>query len=374
MEQNLNSNPIEGKTPTELVNVLFRDWLSRTSRVLVDNVGSKMALEMVKPYSLHAGMAMVLNIKNETGAGDGYQTPGYAGHFGCTCIGINLRTEIRESGTYSIASSCGIANPIPELCVNHVVQMFTGFCDITAPDYEPILLSSLAKQDRVCEWVVKHKDVPVEQVMNEKVIAECLPPPLTKEIQSLWEFSYYSEWWMLWLKALIEYMGAEEAVASVKEGIQESASSFLENAMVDVGSSTADTHRIATVLNLIDEGMHREGIMEELSPGLSAKRITACPFNDAPEAICHLHEIFNKSICRALDPLAEFAYDRMMTNGDKTCHWTIRKKGEPSKEKSKEEASDDPAKMLAIRLVKGEISEEEFDRKMALLKKHSIVK
>jgi len=373
MEQNLNSYHINGKTPAELVNVLFRDWLSRISRVLVDNVGSRMALEMVKPYSIHAGMAMILNIKNETGVVNGYRAPGYAGHFGCTCIGIDLRTEIRESGTHSVVSSCGIANPIPELCVNHVVQMFTGFCNIAAPDYEPVLLSSLAKKDRICEWVVKHKHIPVEQVLNEKVIAECLPPPLTKETQSLWEFSYYSEWCILWLNALIEYMGAEEAVASVKNGIQESALSFLENVKVDGCSSLEDTHRMAMVLNLIDEGMHRDGEIEEISQDLIVKRITVCPFTDAPESFCRLHEVFNNSICRALNPQVEFSYDRMMTKGDKTCHWTIRRKDEDAKEKAKEEApSDDPVKMLTTMYIKGEITEEEFRKKMAVLKEFKL--
>jgi hypothetical protein len=65
----------------------------------------------------------------------------------------------------------------------------------------------------------------------------------------------------------------------------------------------------------------------------------------------------------------------MMTKGDKTCHWTIRKKGETTKEKGKEEAlSDDLVRRLAQKLIDGEVTEEEFDRKMTLLKKHNVVK
>jgi uncharacterized membrane protein len=63
----------------------------------------------------------------------------------------------------------------------------------------------------------------------------------------------------------------------------------------------------------------------------------------------------------------------MMTKGDKTCHWTIRKKGEAAKEKIKEESpSDDPVKMLTTMYIKGEITEEEFRKKMAVLKEFKL--
>jgi len=65
----------------------------------------------------------------------------------------------------------------------------------------------------------------------------------------------------------------------------------------------------------------------------------------------------------------------MMTKGDKTCHWAIRKKGEVAKEKSKEEiTSEDPAKRLAMRFANGEISLEEFEKNIASLKKHGMIK
>jgi len=76
-----------------------------------------------------------------------------------------------------------------------------------------------------------------------------------------------------------------------------------------------------------------------------------------------------------MNPEYEFAFDRMMSKGDSTCHWAVRKKGEPEKEKPKEETpSDDSAKMLAMRFAKGEITHEEFDKSMELLRKHKVVK
>jgi hypothetical protein len=61
------------------------------------------------------------------------------------------------------------------------------------------------------------------------------------------------------------------------------------------------------------------------------------------------------------------------SKGDSTCHWVVRKKGESAKEKPMEtKTSDDPAKILAIRYAKGEITKEEYEEKMAIIKKHYI--
>jgi uncharacterized membrane protein len=65
----------------------------------------------------------------------------------------------------------------------------------------------------------------------------------------------------------------------------------------------------------------------------------------------------------------------MMTKGDKTCHWTISKKGEAAREKAKDEATtDDPVKTLTMRFARGEITEEELERKLAHLRKLGLVK
>jgi hypothetical protein len=99
------------------------------------------------------------------------------------------------------------------------------------------------------------------------------------------------------------------------------------------------------------------------------RTIEECPFKDAPAQVCSQLEAFFNGICEAIDPSYEFAYDRMMTKGDKTCHWMIRKKGEAEKMKVKgEAASDDPVKRLTNMFIEGDITEEEFRKKLAVLK------
>ena len=62
----------------------------------------------------------------------------------------------------------------------------------------------------------------------------------------------------------------------------------------------------------------------------------------------------------------------MMTKGDETCHWVVRKKGTFKNEKTKEE--DEAIRTLRLRFASGEISTEDFERKMILLKKYDVEK
>jgi hypothetical protein len=78
---------------------------------------------------------------------------------------------------------------------------------------------------------------------------------------------------------------------------------------------------------------------------------------------------------QSIDPDLRFSYNSMMTRGDKVCRWTISKKAEPLKKAATEEESpDDPLKRLTIKFIDGEITEEEFDKRLAHLKKHGIVR
>jgi hypothetical protein len=101
--------------------------------------------------------------------------------------------------------------------------------------------------------------------------------------------------------------------------------------------------------------------------------VRVCPFSNAPPEICHQYHQFVSDTLSVLEIPYELVGDSLMTNGDKSCHWTIRKKGQTAQPKS-EAGLDDPIRRLTNKFIDGEITEEEFDKKMAHLRKHGIVK
>lgn len=101
------------------------------------------------------------------------------------------------------------------------------------------------------------------------------------------------------------------------------------------------------------------------------KRITACPYRNAPpEACCQFQSFFN-GVCNAIDPNYEFVYDRMMTKGEEHCHCNIRRRdflANGNKKVDHEDRSSDPISVLKMRFAKGEISKEEYVEMRRLLK------
>lgn len=117
--------------------------------------------------------------------------------------------------------------------------------------------------------------------------------------------------------------------------------------------------------------MQGELNVEIEAEGLNGK-VTICPFQDAPLSACREFELVMNGVCEVICPDYEFAYNCMMTKGDKDCTWSLTRKNiEKSSEKARaQDNPDDPAKVLSLRLAKGEISEEEYERKMQLILKH----
>jgi hypothetical protein len=56
-----------------------------------------------------------------------------------------------------------------------------------------------------------------------------------------------------------------------------------------------------------------------------------------------------------LNPSYEFSYDRLMTKGDKFCHWKIRRTtpGLPTNQET-------PLEILKMRYARGEITKEQY--------------
>ena len=132
--------------------------------------------------------------------------------------------------------------------------------------------------------------------------------------------------------------------------------------------------RITSRINLCDKALHMETSSPTSDVNVVERTIVDCAFKEAPVAVCQQFEAFCNGICEAIDPSYEFAYDRMMTKGDKTCHWTIKKKGEVKEKEKGEVAADDPARILAIRYAKGEIAKEELQERMNNLKELGLVR
>jgi hypothetical protein len=204
-------------------------------------------------------------------------------------------------------------------------------------------------------------------------IEKMVKDPLDDNTRKYLAIAYVGEFWAMATRAILDSPLKEEAMKSLFHRLQLLGSSI----GLQIKRGTSDGSSIKTInrtVQLISD-LHRRTSQMNINGNLIECTISDCPFaGTGVMDICLQYQAFFNGICEAIDPCYEFAYDRMMTKGDKTCHWTIRKKGDAANEKAKEVPLDDPIKMLTTMYIKGEITEEELEKKVAHLRKLGLVK
>jgi hypothetical protein len=348
---------------------MLREITLIVARNLVEKAGSKRAIEILTPYMANAGAAMSINLGHfQSGGLNAPHSVAIIGRWANEILHINTRTELTTRGAIGHFISCPFNDPPIEMCMAHIALGPKGMCDNVAPDFEVTYTKLLSEGDDECIWVCKRKNDSLEQALSADLVAEGLNPYIPEDVMRALEARVLVEWLDIFLRATIDHSGKDEAMtsiiplmrdygASVSEALEKISESLKDEGQ---GSAASIIRTCAATFSL------------EMGAGSSSSEgeVKECPFSNLLPEICSLYEELVSGACQAIDQNSVIVFNTMMTKGDKTCHWTIRKKGKPSKEKTEEAPTDDPFKRLANKLIDGQITEEEFARKMALLKEH----
>jgi len=280
--------------------------------------------------------------------------------------GGSVSVEVRDDGRYLVIEDCQTRGQSKAACKCFCAIAARSFWRELDPESEIDWVDSKANGDPSCRIAIKRKGVPNPVSAVMWVVRDC-DAPLSKEDWDFWGRATAGENWAIVTRALVDRMGDEKAVALMDPYMRQSGLAFgLRWAQSSKLSGSEDWILAAVYAVQESFGMKLSGTRENEG---QLNEVTACPFSGSSPVICHQLEAFFNGICEAIDPEYEFAYDRMMSKGDKTCHWTISKKGGLATQQSKDEAAaDDPIKRLTNKYIDGEITEEDFRKKLAVLK------
>jgi hypothetical protein len=70
----------------------------------------------------------------------------------------------------------------------------------------------------------------------------------------------------------------------------------------------------------------RIGTPAKLNGSILEKEITECPCKGSPIEVCKQLESLSNGICEAINPDYFLELDRRMSEGERFCHWAVRKK------------------------------------------------
>jgi hypothetical protein len=241
------------------------------------------------------------------------------------------------------------------------------------PDVEFVFTHHLPNGDGRCRFIVRKKGQ--EGSLDDlgplvKVIPRI---ELTEE-----ERLYLGDQTMMFV--IIHFLSAardlgvgEELLASLEpelKAIGKRVALFLEN---ELSGGLEGKEGALSAISICQRSMMMSGEgIEPIDADAYSGKVTVCPFQDAPALACREFELVMRGVCEVIYPGYEFAYDRIMTKGDEYCTWTLRKKAEVLSENKvvQPREEDEPMKVLSLRLARGEISEEEYERKVELILKH----
>ncbi|HTY48015.1 MAG TPA: hypothetical protein VMB46_10180 [Methanomassiliicoccales archaeon] len=349
---------------------LLREWWLTTTQAFVDNAGSEVALKHLYPYWKIIGMV---------GADRYYDSER---HFEnnlkdavlCTIYYPNMIHEaelvakVGHQEALVRIEGCATGGACREACICYC-QYAGGNCFEEMVRREGLpsglewnLTRSLSFGDGSCEFRVKNGETFDSEPLDD--ISTC---QFSAKERLFWQLAGYGEFWVVSAKAFSDWAGPEKAMDVLGHYMRMSGLSIGGRLAKKIGESSSNQETLTNIVSMICRAHQKSSNLEENGVG-TVQEICKCPFSDSPKEICEQYQTFFNGICEAIDPSYEFKYDRMMTKGDGTCHWTIKKKGaRAEKGLSPSTDQDEMMKKLKWRLTNGEITPEQFRQLRDLL-------
>jgi hypothetical protein len=239
-------------------------------------------------------------------------------------------------------------------------------CEESNPELALDLEECLSKGDDRCLWVIERKD---EAAVTEKPIPyqRLGIPSGSVETMDYYAQGGAGEFFSQSTASLVSSIGAEKALTLLKKNATRFGEEF--GTYLVMKDKKTGPKAAMDVLQFIDSLFQIKGDLTHHNDHHIECNILACPFRDSPIECCQQMEAFKIAVMRTISPDAEIAYHE--ERGEKECKWSLKIKGKNEEFHPKNESvKDGPVERLMNKMVDGEISEEEFERKMALLKKH----
>jgi hypothetical protein len=365
MEQN---QPLEltEEVKRELSVGLLREWWVTASQALEDKVGVEEALILLrKGFSHHgaAGSQIAANFLSMDPCDP--LTFAYSDVMAKRSgTGGSVSVEIRGDGRYLVIEDCRTGGESRVACKCFCAIAAELFWKEMDPEIEIDWLNSKANGDLSCRVAIKRRGAPPPVGEVLKVVRD-MDVPLSEEDWEFFSKATVGENWAIVIRALADRLGDQGTIDLMEPYMRNSGLAF--SLKWSQGSRLACVQdrilaAVVTVHESFDMKLPAAGESEELG-----SIVTECPFSGSSSLICHQFEAFFNGICEAIDPSYEFAYDRMMTKGDKTCHWTIRKKDDRNKSLMESASATDPIAILKLRYAKGEITDDQYDKMLGRL-------
>ena len=346
-------------------------------RSLIDAAGPDRTVALNRPYWHHAGNAAGIILKNSMGLKErdpGSVISAFAFVFHVTRMKYEVFEILGTDWKEIHMLSCPFETAPPEFCQLLDGPIANGMIEAFDLNQKVVVYQRKTQGAPFCVMrIVQEGSSQKRPEGQERVTAWPQATGISREEADSWVVQYIAEHWVMITRAMMDFEGSEAALRTQLMSMKGLGLSLGLRFQGPSPRHEGEVERIAPLLEFSNQLFHQEGRLKIASPDHAEREILSCPFQSAPPALCLQYEAFFNGVCEAINPSYEFVYDRMMTKGDKTCHWTIRKKRgilESKEEPSEGQIAESALGILKKRFARGEISKDEYrEQRDVLLEK-----
>ena len=155
------------------------------------------------------------------------------------------------------------------------------------------------------------------------------PLQFSREELMAFRMQYVGESWVFTTRAFMDTIGIKAALEKLRMYMRHSGLTYGIRLAEEFENVPRGLKFLGEVIGSINDHHLRKG--ERTSSENEIEQVVVeCPFSQAPPEVCIQYEAFFKGVCEAIDPEIEFENDRMMSDGDSSCHWALRRKRAPA--------------------------------------------
>lgn len=270
-----------------------------------------------------------------------------------------IRCRLTEDGCINIEiKDCRTGGQFPNMCEWWCDNEQVAICAEINPEIMLTQEQCLSKGDEQCLWSLRGKRNCLEPKGLSADFKEVTLPDTPLEVVDFMSFAGPSEFWACATTNLVETIDRAKATKLLCTKARE--------AGIDLGTlflrinGRSESDPAGTLLHYIDDLMHMEGKEMKRSDTLIEKTITKCPFSGCIPEVCLQVEAMRMGALSVVTPGSVVSYEE--ERGSDACHWRLVKKPLPKSSIKLDDEYNGMLKALKWRLVKGEITEEEFEK------------
>ncbi len=293
--------------------------------------GKADALAALKPYRYSSGPIVISEAKKKMpihGNGPDAMLLSYA--FGSLTVvpPENVTGKVCERGAVGESRDCLFRDAPPEFCV--FISHFTseGVCDSLNRDYECIWTHHQSSGDRNCRYVFKKKSDPISVLDDLGETQFVLPkfslPDEQRQAGCLWANGHFIHDISKAFSDLHGEQKAREVLTANAWRVGHIVGTILASRRMDLKEDIVEAGKF---VRLMENALGQKDDFVVVSEDEVSNEIMECSEQVLYGEVCKQYEALFKGMLNAINPSYEMIYDKMMTHGCDSCHWTVRKVG-----------------------------------------------